>query len=299
MFGKLFLVILCVFVSEATKAQLGSGSNSSKLYLTDGMFDSTISNFAKANGVGLVHLIGQADIDPHNDMVLDVGLLKKKILSVFPDSISSGIAVLDWEGKAANVLRTQNSSKHFEQVMDEFIKTIRFAKALRPHVQWGFFGLPFGDFFYMNANWINRNQKLSPILSQCDIIFPAVYISYSDDQVGANSNLTFINKNVTLALEIGDEIQRPVMPFIWHRFKNFQQIPANTFYNYVRSILSVTYKGRGIDGLVWWGVPFYFYRTKMLPFSKQPSYSVFSNQHDTFVMKSCQSFLNDIHARSK
>ncbi|MGF7231482.1 hypothetical protein, partial [Arachidicoccus sp.] len=87
-FRNYFLFILfSLFFVKATgekKTNIYGYNNNIRLYLTSGLIDASVRNYMNSNGIGEVKIIGQAAIDPKNNLTLNVELLKRGILLKFP-----------------------------------------------------------------------------------------------------------------------------------------------------------------------------------------------------------------------
>ncbi len=218
-----------------------------------------------------VALFDSRFIDPNNSNQCNTATLTKAIVAAYPDSTASGIASLDWEGDMLNNLTKDTSSAEFKNSINEFSKAIQLAKTLRPNVKWGFYFIPFTTYYNRNTKWMSSNQQIAALLQQCDILFPSVYIYYQDGRFTPNDNEAYAADNINEALKLGVQFNKPVLPFVWHRYHDsnhtigLQLVPKDDFRNFITKILTTSYKNKHVDGLIWWGADGYFYRVKSAP----------------------------------
>ncbi|MGF7231481.1 hypothetical protein [Arachidicoccus sp.] len=213
---------------------------------------------------------------------------------LFPSVSGKGIGVLDWEGKAMTALRDPSSSG-YSQAINLFIQAIRIAKKMRPNVRWGYYALPYRTFWGMDDLWRKNNEGLKSILNETDIIFPSVYMLYTDGQVTSGKNRSYISNNISLALRLGQICNKPVMPFVTDRWqpsaKGFANkvIPKTDFVKYISEINKVVYNNHTISGIVWWGSPFYDYKMKNpVVRAEARSESEFVDIQDNLIINYCR-----------
>jgi hypothetical protein len=240
-----------------------SQKNSHKeIYLYLGKIGYKTQILADRYNLKSIYLIGGDAIDPENNGTVNTASLQKDIKRVIPDSNAIGIAILDWEGKAINQLSTflVSDTEDFKRILNEGKEMVQIAKTLRPKIEWGIYGLPFRNYWTRNAEWRTRCFMLLPLLKECDLITPSVYSLYPDS-IFRNGNRTYIEDNVRLALHIGQIINKPVLPFITHRWPNSKLIPRKEFINYVDTIFKTEYLDNEVTGIIWWGPDAYYYST--------------------------------------
>ena len=118
---------------------------------------------------------------------------------------------------------------------------------------------------------MSSNQQIGPLLQQCDILFPSIYIYYQDGKFTPNDNEAYGVENINEALKLGVQFNKPVLPFVWHRYHDsnrtigLQLIPRDDFRTFITKILTTSYKSKHVDGLIWWGADGYYYRVKSAP----------------------------------
>ena len=225
-------------------------------------------NYLNNNHIQQVAFFNGNDLDPGNTMSLNEEALKKALIKSYPDSLASGYAILDWEGDILSNLTKDSSSAEFKRSFKEFSRAIQVAKTLRPNIKFGFYFLPFTTYWNRKGQWQQPNQQIRALLLQCDVLFPSLYVFYKEGSTAPGDNEAYATENINQILKLAKELNKPVLPFIWHRYHDsnrtigLQLIPQNDFRSFINALLSANYKGKSIDGLVWWGADNYYYRVK-------------------------------------
>ncbi|MCS3555843.1 MULTISPECIES: hypothetical protein [unclassified Sphingobacterium] len=220
----------------------------------------------KSKNVSELKVIYGADIYPNNPIEVDLGKLEKAIILAFPRSDQSGYGMLDWEGKGYHeLIHAKGRTQDFVNIQNQFIKTIKFAKKLRPNVKWGFFEIPARERrFKSRALQLDSHERISVLLDACDVFYPSMY-GYTPEDLGSLSDVLF-------ALELGKKFNKEVYPMVWHRFQGdtknqtkkywFEIIPKKMFSERIKEIRSINNNNNRINGIVWWGKDTYFYIKK-------------------------------------
>ncbi len=230
-----------------------------------------------------IFLIGGHSIDPKDSGYVNFESLKNDIIRVIPNVNATGVAILDWEGRAMNKLNTAPlQDSEFNRNLNEYRNMINIAKSIRPKVKWGIYGLPFRNYWDRNDAWKNRAFMLMPLLSDCDIITPSVYDFYPDS-IRENENKLYIEDNVLLALEIGQKLNKPVLPFVTHRLPNSKLIPKKEFISHIGYIFKTKYLGKNVDGIIWWGPDEYYYNTRDKEVRNEVENEVFADYFDKLI----------------
>jgi hypothetical protein len=256
-----YLLILLLFKTGSLFAQTGKP----QLYISMGDLGPTAKEFLNSNGVKSVFTIS---INGNSFEQLNMAKITADIKSKFPADSDSGLAALDWEGNAMALLKSSPAeSPEFKSALSSYLMLLKAVKALRPNVKWGFYGIPFTT-YYKRESLKSDNDKIKPLLSQCDVFFPSAYIFYKEGTVASGDNEAYAKDNILSALMQAKSLSKPVIPFIWHRYHDsnktigLQLVPMNDFMRYINTILSVNYNGYKVAGLVWWGADTYFYNVK-------------------------------------
>jgi hypothetical protein len=239
-------------------------AQSQKLYFSMNDFGPKTQAFLKDNNIDNLVSLDNRYIDPGNKTLrLNPQVLTDAINKLIPDPSASGIANLDWEGKLYNDIRGKApGSPEFNTAMGEFIKTVQLAKRLRPNIKWGFYGIPFTIHQYDEARLTSINNNIKPLLQECDVFMPELYLN-GHETSGANA---FAAQSMKVSLRLADQMNKPVLPFVWHRVDNgnaddgFKLIPLNDFNSFVATTVNTSYNGRKAIGVIWWGADTYYYK---------------------------------------
>lgn len=182
--------------------------------------------------------------------------LTKILNDVIPNEKDTGYAVLDWEGENFVKLigETRTSSEEYQQILNEFISAIDYAKKLRPNIKWSFFNFNPTAYPIMSTLYEKKYWRLSPLISKLDFYAPALYLQ---DDVKDNRQkiiqYLYTNLKSTIIMNIGS---KEILPFIWHRYHNANEdnylINDLDFKWYIEKILQTNYQGKNIAGIIWW-----------------------------------------------
>ena len=252
---------------------------------------------SKSDQIGVVVTIYGRDIYPNDPLKVNEQTLTAAIAKAFPDSNAAGIATMDWEGKAFDILAHRDASDpQYQAVLSEFQKALQIAKSTRPNVKWGFYDFPFRRIvFTSDQDWKDANSKIAPLLQNMDCFFPAFYMTYSmgDDPVHKGalaSGQSIYDKDTREAIRLAVKYNKPVLPFIWHRYEVHDSayrdkvIPPDQFAALARTILDATYKGHKVNGIVWWSrdTEFFLHGNKQVR-SEASDVNGFKTRYDSLV----------------
>jgi hypothetical protein len=195
---------------------------------------------------------------------LDETAFRQRINQAFPNPNATGIGVLDWEGSAFNKLRLCDpNNPDFQSALAQYTKAVQIAKSMRPNMKWGYYALPFG---IRDANERQWNNTIAPLLQECDVFFPSLYQYYPKSSKTGDDENAYIKKYITEMLRLATKYNKMVMPFVWDRIyvnqgaKSLTLISLKDFELRILNIMNTTYKGKGIDGMVWWSSETYYYK---------------------------------------
>ena len=312
-FSTFFLLIFCLFFSckSQTDKKLLTQENlpiiSKKencpftLYNGQGNLSRKGDIFFKGNNINQVKLIFETSIYKDNPLKVDEVHLTNKINRIYPDKNASGICALDWEGKALAILeKADTNSKEFKEVFAEYMKALKIGQRLRPNVKWGHYGLPGQNYWHRNEEWRKRAADLLPLFKEADIIFPSIYDFYDDSVASREKDAAYVNDNVVLALKMGARVNKPVLPFVWHRYHNsnpkkgYQLIPEDEFKSHLNAALNAKFKNKQIDGLVWWGADRYFYNVENKVLRREAAISENFDSYQTEVLVKYSTLIYDL-----
>jgi hypothetical protein len=261
---SVFLVTLwCSCTSQKMISSNTIESGGFKLYRSLGGEPETVRNTFKADGLNRVVLINQRNIDNLIPWTLDNEVLKNFVNTRIKNPKDNALIVLDWEGEVMDAViggRTKNPVL-YDRVAKLMIAAYQTVKTMRPRATIGYYGYPIRNYHSRNEKWRAKNEGLDELFSNFDALFPSLYDFYHDDESATRKarDIGYVNDNTTEAIRMGDCINKPVYPFIWHRYhpsnkkRGWQPIPVDEFREHLKSMLSATVNDHRVDGLVWWG----------------------------------------------
>lgn len=221
------------------------------------------TQFLKNNNLPVVKVLDDKMIMGEG-FTIDYKKLDSHIAENFPNPKDSGMCFIDIEDPYINVLATSSpGSADFNRSLNLFVTVIKYCKSVRPNVKWGHYGMPRTTF--EDPKILPANKYLGPIYQASDVLFPSLYLFRDDIAVDYQVNYDYLNKNLTEALKIGKQYNKPVIPFVMNRFHNsdprqqFLKMTDAYWKRYINSILSIKYNNKGVDGIVWWGADTYFF----------------------------------------
>jgi hypothetical protein len=255
-----FYLIVCF--SWLLAAPVLAQSNDFKIYTFPNSWGAEPKEYLKANkAFEFITIFTRSSIvSEKSDTVLSKSAVIRELNKRFPDPNSKGILLLDWEGKIFSNLRKENlNSARFKYSESQYLELIKTVKDNRPQLKVAIYGLPskiFGEDQKKKA--LQSYGKLNNILSQVDVIAPSVYISYPDEAISAARNKKFFQDNLDIALAYGKQLNKPVIPLVWHRVH-----PANKIYSraliqpevfgaYVKFISQYSQQNYKVSGVMWW-----------------------------------------------
>ncbi|HLT88282.1 MAG TPA: hypothetical protein VKZ57_11875 [Sphingobacterium sp.] len=204
-------------------------------------------------------VIYQVNFDPSDEGTLDENKLRTAIRREIPDNSNFKLGILDWEGKTIRKLSVLSSkSQEFKKLQANFIRAIKIAKEERPNLKWSFYDIPMRRYFSKNQAWNRESQKLLPILKECDFISPSLYMIYPKALEKSNGVDGYIDYNLSLCFDMAKKINKPVIPFVWHRTIDHDKktgyglISQGDFKVYIEDITRQRSNGNRVSGVIWW-----------------------------------------------
>lgn len=218
-------------------------------------------------------------IDPENKGIVDKELFVKNIVKFYPDLSSNGVLCIDLENKVFKDLADYNAGTlQYQKASSAFVWMLKTVKKMRPNVKVGIYGLPFRA-YYPNAK---NTNKLDVILSCADYIFPSLYTMYPDSQIGKLRNEKYLKENLSIALEYGIRLKKPVIPFVWsvvhpsNILSGGQLLSSNEVVQNLKLIENFSYKNTKVKGVVWWDPDANYFskvvKTQMKSTNNDPKY---------------------------
>lgn len=234
-------------------------SSSFKIYVFPDRYGEKAKVFFRDNGILSATLQTQGAIVSPGKDVVNHSKVSRFLAGRFPDVNDTGVVVLDWESGPYKQLMYHNADEQvFKEAAQKWIDLIREVKRQRPNLKVGVYGMPFRAFNDWQKNKFNQPGKLTDLLREVDFIAPSLYILYPDEQIGHKRNLQYLKDNLDFALAYGKELDKPVIPFVWHRIHGSNKaygndiIPKKVFTEYVDYIASYSSNGYMASGVFWY-----------------------------------------------
>lgn len=266
--NKSLKIILVLFISLQIQAQK-KASNSPQLYLSLGEYGPLMEKFSKDNNIIKVKYLDEGQFLGKEPYTFDPIKLKNDIERAIPSSSESGMAYIDLETYISEIRDKGTQIESFQKSIKLYIDVIKFAKKLRPNIKWGYYAIPHTTYWGRTQDFYGKLKKIEPLLKECDILFPSLYIFYDEHDKGvALENEKYVIENTKEMIKVGQYYKKPVVVFVWHRYHpsndkfGLQSLPDNVFLTHVERIASTSHQGKKVDGIVWWGADDYFFRQK-------------------------------------
>lgn len=290
-FTGILLLGIAGILPVAQAQTVKPGSSNPRLYIAiSGLGDKATTYIQGQQQISVAKIIGQSSIVAKNSLNVDSNSLLTMIRKIYPDKNAGGVCILDWEGEALDILTNDHSgSSDYQQIAAQFKKAVTMAKQERPNVQWGIYGLPFRT-VTANQKWQQQCYQLRDLLKYVDVICPSLYMIYSERVVSRSYNEKYIENNLRIALELGKELNKPVLPFVWPRWQGKGEsfmtlVPMDAFSVYVTKIMNAEVNGNRPAGVVFWDGEVYYYKQKQAQMLKEaPNLESFIQRHDSQVI---------------
>lgn len=209
-----------------------------------------------------IKMIGGYMIDPEKKGEIDLNSVAFYLNRLFPEKQSSGLLCIDLENSLYYDIRNKSvNTKECEFAIAKFIELIAFVKLHYPNIKLGIYGIPF-TVYYDSQLMRNEKQKLDKLLVEVDVLFPSFYIYYPAKQKGLYSNYMYLKKNLDIAFEYSERLNKPLIPFFWYlvhssnEIYKFAMLPKKEVDLYIDYLFRYkSASGKKIDGIVWWDTP--------------------------------------------
>lgn len=253
-------LLLLLFTGVFSNAYCQSGENENfKIYFLQSRYkESTVDYFRKNSHFDKYVYLGEYMIDPRKTGIYNERTIREVLRKLFPNSSSSGLLSLNIEGKIyKDLMNNAKYTQNFKKAEAEFIRIIKIIKDERPNVSVGIYGLPF-RFYYASQKKFNADRKLDNLLSHLDYISPSLYSVYPDKEKGGMANEQYVIRNLEYSLEIGERLNKPVIPYVWHfvhpsnkRFGG-NLVERSELRKYLKIIANHSLNGKHANGVIWW-----------------------------------------------
>jgi hypothetical protein len=266
-YRKLFFVYFFLLMS------IVQGQTTKKLFFESEYGNKIVKKILTEAKMDSIIFIYQGEFVIDESPVFDKKRMKETLDKRIPNINQKGYAVLDWEGNSNLILYGYKkvSDEEYVTTRNNYIASIQYAKKLRPKMKWAFYNYPPMD--YVNTGKIAEGhdafvqKNMLPILKIEDFLTPSLYVSLDDRTAKSDSfTYSYAKSNTEYAIKLGIMLKKPVYPVIWHRYSSPNRshglVELPYFETYVKSIIDTKYKGKGIDGLIWWNCENYVYKIK-------------------------------------
>jgi len=207
-------------------------------------------------------------IDPNKTGKIDSLSLVKAINQYFPRKNDTGLGLLDLEDENYEALKSGKVKNiSLEVGLEQMLRMVNIAKKERPNVEWSVYNIPYSTYYDKTENWLLQAEKLKKLLETVDVLTPALYDFYPDT-TRFTDDRTYIIDNLKIALEAAKQYNKPVMPYIWHRWHDgnpkdgLKLIDAAEFKKHISLICKTNVDGVQVSGLIWFGAQSYFHKVK-------------------------------------
>ena len=232
-------------------------------------FDMNTKNVDKVlleNNIIQVKFLNEDMVIDHQKNDIDVDEIKKNLEEIYPNITDSGICYIDVEDPYSEKIKNlDGNDPEFIKNLNLFLNIIKTAKKIRPNVKFGFYAIPFTTFWNDTDDYFKKNEKLAEIYKVSDFLFPSIYLLYDSPEVPISRNIEYININTKKSIEIGLKYNKPVIPFVMHRYHpsnkriSWEALSDVAWRNYVSQILDTNYNGNFVQGILWWAADAYYY----------------------------------------
>lgn len=268
MFYRKLYVLCCVVLFG-----IAQGQNTKKLFFESEFGNKANRKILAETKMDSILFIYQGEFVEGQSPVFDKNKMKETLDRRIPNKNQIGYAVLDWEGNANLILYGYKkvSDQEYATTRKNYIESINYAKKLRPKMKWAFYNYPPLSYVKTGKVWEGHDafvkKNMLPILKSEDFLTPSLYVSLDDRTAESDAfTYSYAESNTAYAIKLGIMLKKPVYPVIWHRYsspnRSHDLVELPYFETFVKSIIDTKYKGKGIDGLIWWNCEGYVYNHK-------------------------------------
>jgi hypothetical protein len=212
-------------------------------------------------GAKRAHIVYQNLIDSDKDGKFD------GVTSSFRSRVQAApqgaVCAMDWEhafgmsGGFTKALGGREGVTRQKQAIEEAIKVLEAARAIRPDCKFGFYQVPFNGWSYSTLSttpdwWLAQTSTLQPLLAHCDVLMPEIYQYY---KVGVDISIQEDAKRMTNYASLCKQCSsgKPIYTFVWEIYHSAgpyggQVISPEQIKLHVGAFTKVA-----SDGLYWWG----------------------------------------------
>lgn len=260
----LFLVFGNFLFGQSSKTMIPSSKP--RLYFSLSEYGPALDDFIQGNNLEKVVCVNDAQFFGKEPYTYDPKLLTKEIVRVLPNANDTGIAFIDLEGEYLDdIMNMGTQIESFQKSLKLYIDVIKFAKRLRPNVKWGYYYIPYTVYWNRNSDFYGKIKKIEPLIKECDVFFPSLYTFYEDKDL-ALENEKYVIENTKEMIKVGLKYNKPVLVFVWHRYHPSNEklseelLPDKVFLTQIERIVTTSYQGKKVGGIIWWGADDYSFR---------------------------------------
>lgn len=223
--------------------------------------------FISDNNIKQVRFVNDRQfLDENKEFAFNPENLREQVRLAYPDPKAKGIGYIDLEHPYLEYLMNEDvSSDNFKKSLKLFLDVLKFVKAERPDVKWGYYYIPFTTYWERKTDFFEKHKKVQEIIRNSDVLFPSIYIFYNNADFDSE-NIDYLKDNTREVIRIGKLYNKKVYPFIMSRYHPSTakigngRISTENFRTYVSEIMKTNHKGKKVDGVVLWNFDDYFYR---------------------------------------
>ena len=264
------------FVSGTAPMPASSASRINKqlnhleiLLLTDAESEN-IRRFTQDNSVQLIGFVNDAQFMRQDRLFsIDRAGLDAELQRAYPDKNAVGTAYIDLEAPYLDwLMHADVNSAEFKKSKQLFLDVLSYVKRERPNVKWGYYAIPFTDYWNRKPSFYAGNNRIAEIIRASDVLFPSIYIFYNYLSF-KRENESYIRDNTRESIKTALKYGKPVYPMVMTRYHpsnakvGDKSIAFDDFDFYVKTIAAETVAGKRVDGIALWNADGYFYRTKL------------------------------------
>lgn len=261
----LFIVFFSCSLKKKEKNTIIKASELSQLYVYLGEYGEQMEKYILNNKIEKIKFVDERMFLTEKPFEINEQTFISNINQIFPEKDQKGICYINLEAPYLDKLINGEKDKDFQKSLNLFVKVVKVAKKTRPNVKWGVYSVPLTTYWGSKEDFLSKNKALSTLLKEVDVFFPSLYMFYDSNIIGFLKNDSYLESNVTNALELSYDFKKPVFPFIMHRYHPSNSDLAHTLIDlpvweqYVKKIVKTKYKEKMVDGIVWWSSDSYFY----------------------------------------
>ncbi len=195
--------------------------------------------------IGSVRIIYHHEVDPDNDGQVNYDVLRQAIVKKIPNRNETGFCILDWEGPQFEYLKFGAIDvDSMNAIVRKFHAMLSYAEKMRPKAKWGIYDMPVSTYWVkQDSLWPKRAAIIQSLVSRCAVLAPCLYDYYQTGSYSWMDDEAYIKMTIERSLQMAEGTNKVVLPFVWHRYHK-----------------STTWKGKHINGLVWWQEDLYYYQ---------------------------------------